>query len=154
MKAAWLILTLLMIFNLTAVSQQGKCYQTVQLNCGDTIVDYLTLKEKRNLFKLQVRYEQLKAEVEYLREVGKVDSVQIVKLNKDFEELRYQLELSHTASDYYKSAYDNMYASNKRLTRQIRLIRAKGIMSSVLGSVGAFGAGVGVTFLILKYANN
>lgn len=124
------------------------------VKCGDTITDYLTAKEKRNLFKLQLRYEQLKAEVEYLREVGKVDSSQIANLNKDFAALRYQLELSHTASNYYKSAYDNMYASNKRLTRQIRLIRAKGIMSSVLGSVGAFGAGVGVTFLILKYANN
>ena len=154
MRAVWLILILLTICNLTAHSQQGKCYQTVQVSCGDTIADYLTLKEKKNLFKLQVKYEQLKAEVEYLREVGKLDSSQIMNINKDFAALKYQLELSHTASDYYKSAYDNMYASNKRLTRQIRLIKAKGIMSGVLGSVGAFGAGVGVTFLILKYANN
>jgi hypothetical protein len=114
----------------------------------------LTLKEKKNLFKLQVKYEQLKAEVEYLREVGKLDSSQIVNLNKDFAALKYQLEQSKVAVGYYQSSFDKMLESNRRLTMQIRLLKAKFVFTGVFTSVGAFGAGVGVTFLILKYANN
>lgn len=122
----------------------------MQVSCGDTIADYLTLKEKKNLFRLQVKFEQLKAEVEYLREAGKVDSVQIHKLNNDFAALKYQLEQSKVAAGYYQSSFDKMLESNRRLTRQIRLLKAKSVLAGTLGAVGAFGAGVGITFLILK----
>lgn len=124
------------------------------VRCGDTIVDYLTAKEKKNLFKLQVKFERLKAEVEYLREVGKLDSVHIVELDKDFKALQYQLEQSKVAIGYYKDAYEKMYSANKRLTRQIKLIRIKNALGGTLGAVGSFGAGVGITFLIMKYAHN
>lgn len=151
MKVGWLIL-ILSILSLTVRSQSSKCYQTVQVSCGDTIVEYLNAKEKRNLFKLQVKFEQLKAEVEYLREVGKLDSSQIVNLNKDFDALKYQFEQSKFASGYYKDAYEKIYSANKRLTKQIKLIRIKNALGGTLGVVGSFGAGVGITFLILKYS--
>lgn len=150
MKAVWLILILLLTFNLTAVSQSERCYQTVQVNCGDTIVDYLTIKEKKNLFKLQVKFEQLRAEVEYLREVGKVDSAHIVKLEGYLRAMDTNIDLCEEASYNYRAAYLELQKSNKVLQRQIRLAKARGWIGGVFGGLGAFGAGVGVTFLILK----
>lgn len=150
MRASWLTLILLTTFNLTALSQSEKCFQTVQLKCGDTIADYLTLKEKKNLFKLQVKFEQLRAEVEYLREVGKIDSAHIAKLQGYVKAMDANIDLCQESAYNYRAAYIELHKSNKVLERQIRLIKARGWIGGIFGSLGAFGAGVGITFLILK----
>lgn len=150
MKRAWPLLILLVTFSLTVLSQSGKCYQTVQVKCGDTIVDYLTAKEKKNLFKLQVKFEQLRAEVEYLREVGKVDSAHIVKLQGYVKAMDSNIDLCEESAYNYRAAYIELQKSNKVLERQIRLIKARGWIGGIFGGLGAFGAGVGITFLILK----
>jgi len=151
MKAVWLILTL-WTFNLTALSQSEKCYQTVQVNCGDTIADYLTIKEKKNLFRLQVKFEQLRSEMEYLRQMEKVDSLHIVKLENYLNAMDANIDLCESANYNYKQAYNELNKANKLLSKQLRLTKAKGIIGGVMGSIGAFGAGVGVTFTILKLA--
>lgn len=150
MKAVWLILTL-WTFNLTALSQSEKCFQTVQVKCGDTIVDYLTAKEKKNLFKLQIKFEQLRSEVEYLHEVGKVDSLHIVKLEGYLKAMDANIDLCEQSNEQYKNAYNELNAANKQLKRQIRLTKVKSWAAGVAGGIGAFGAGVGITFLILKF---
>lgn len=150
MKRAWPLLILLVTFSLTVLSQSGKCYQTVQVKCGDTIVDYLTAKEKKNLFKLQVKFEQLRAEVEYLREVGKIDSAHIAKLQGYVKAMDANIDLCEESAYNYRAAYIELQKSNKLLERQIRLIKARGWIGGIFGSLGAFGAGVGITFLILK----
>lgn len=122
----------------------------MQVKCGDTIADYLTVKEKKNLFKLQVKFEQLRAEVEYLREVGKVDSLHIVKLEGYLKAMDTNIDLCEAANDNYKQAYNELNKANRLLSKQLRLTKAKGIIGGVMGSLGAFGAGVGVTFTILK----
>lgn len=152
MKAVWLILILLVTFRLTVHSQSEKCYQTVQVKCGDTIADYLTVKEKKNLFKLQVKFEQLRSEVEYLREVGNVDSLHIVKLESYLKAMDTNIDLCEAANLNYKQAYNELNKANKLFSKQLRLTKAKGIIGGVMGSIGAFGAGVGVTFTILKLA--
>lgn len=151
MKAVWLIL-ILWTFNLTALSQYEKCFQTVQVKCGDTIADYLTVKEKKNLFKLQVKFEQLRSEVEYLREVGKVDSLHITKLEGYLKSMDSNIDLCEAANDNYKQAYNELNKANKLLSKQLRITKAKGIIGGVGAALGAFGAGVGVTFTILKLA--
>lgn len=122
------------------------------MNCGDTIADYLTIKEKKNLFKLQIKFEQIRLEVEYLREVGKVDSLHIVKLEGYLKAMDANIDLCEEANYNYKAAYSELDKSYKLLNRQLRLTKAKGIIGGVMGSIGAFGAGVGVTFVILKLA--
>lgn len=151
MKAVWLIL-ILWTFNLTALSQSEKCFQTVQVKCGDTIADYLTAKEKKNLFKLQVKFEQLRSEVEFLRQIEKVDSLHIVKLENYLNAMDANIDLCEAANSNYKQAYNELNKANKLLSKQLRLTKAKGIIGGVMGSIGAFGAGVGITFTILKLA--
>lgn len=122
----------------------------MQVKCGDTIADYLTVKEKKNLFKLQVKFEKLRSEVEYLREVGKVDSLHIAKLEGYLKAMDSNIDLCEAANDNYKQAYNELNKSNKLLSKQLRLTKAKGIIGCVMCSIGAFGAGVGITFTILK----
>lgn len=131
-------------------SQSERCYQTVQVKCGDTIADYLTLKEKKNLFKLQIRLEQLHSEVEYLREAGKIDSTQIDLLNGYYSELMNNFNLFQISNDNYRKGIDAYENTIKGLRRQMRLNKVKSWAAGVAGGVGAFGAGVGVTFIILK----
>lgn len=150
MKRAWPLLILLAIFSLTAHSQSAKCYQTVQVKCGDTIVDYLTAKEKKNLFKLQVKLEQLHAEVEYLRAAGKTDSAYIEKLQGYLRAMDSNIDLLEASNTNYKQAYGLLQENTRRLNRQIKLLKARAWLGGVFGAVGAFGAGVGVTFLLLK----
>jgi hypothetical protein len=88
--------------------------------------------------------------VEYLREVGKVDSAQIVKLNGYLRHMDATIDLCEESNYHYKSAYTELQKSNKILQKQIRMAKARGWIGGVFGSVGAFGAGVGITFLILK----
>lgn len=132
------------------LSQPGKCYQTVPVKCGDTIADYLTLKEKKNLFKLQVKLEQLHAEVDYLRQAGKADSAYIVKLQGYLAAMDNNIDLLEASNTNYKQAYALLQENSRRLNRQIKLLKARAWMGGIFGAVGSFGAGIGITFLILK----
>lgn len=87
-----------------------------------------------------------------MREVGKVDSLHIVKLEGYLKAMDSNIDLCEAANDNYKQAYNELNKANKLLQRQLRLTKAKGVIGGVVGSLGAFGAGVGVTFTILKLA--
>ena len=104
------------------------------------------------MFRLQVKFEQLRSEVEYLREVGKVDSLHIIKLEGYLKAMDTNIDLCEAANSNYKQAYNELNKANKLISKQLRLTKAKGIIGGLMGSIGAFGAGVGVTFIILKLA--
>lgn len=122
----------------------------MQLNCGDTIIDYLTIKEKRNLFKLQVILEQRTAELAYLRACGRIDSGYVAELNQTINGLTMQVKQALYAKDLSDSAYDEMVKANKAIKRQLTATKVKAWAGGIAGGFGAFGAGVGVAFIILK----
>jgi len=120
------------------------------LKCGDTIVDYLTAKEKKNLFKLQVTLEQMRETVQYLYEAGKLDSLHIERLNATINGLQKQIEQGKKANALMGNAYNSELKIARSLKRELKLTKVKAWLGGVFGTAGAFGAGVGVAFLILK----
>ena len=62
------------------------------------------------------------------------------------------IDLCEAANSNYKQAYNELNKANKLFSKQLRITKAKGIIGGVMGSIGAFGAGVGITFTILKLA--
>ena len=133
-----------------AHSQFGKCYATVQYNCKDSIVDYLTLSEKKNLFRLHITLEKMQAELELWRANGTTDSVYIAKLDNDIDALLQAVDHYRTAYRAQGQALADLEQSIKIMKRQMRLQKGKAWVGGVLGGLATFGAGVGTAFLILK----
>jgi hypothetical protein len=150
MRLTWPLLILFLTAQLTGVSQSGKCYQTVQLNCGDSIADYLTPNEKRNLVKLQLLLEQKQFQVQYLQASAKLDSVHLTQLNQTINQLQQQISLLLAAKDYNDKAYSAMHSAYRKLERQVKLLRFRNTLITSATAVGAFGTGVGIAFLIFK----
>ena len=150
MRLTWPLLILFLTAQLTGVSQSGKCYQTVQLNCGDSIADYLTPNEKRNLVKLQLLLEQKQFQVQYLQASARLDSVHLTQLNQTINQLQQQISLLLAAKDYNDKAYLAMHSAYRKLERQLKLLRFRNVLITGATAVGAFGTGVGIAFLILK----
>jgi hypothetical protein len=150
MKAKWLLLILLAIAFLTGSSQSEKCFATVPLKCGDTIVDYLTAKEKKNLYKLQLTLERQKATIEYLESNGRADSCYIDELRGTVSGLETQVAAMLEAKRACDKGFDLLDNAVAKLNRQIKLLKLKNVFVGAFTAVGSFGAGVGVAFVIIK----
>lgn len=135
---------------MTVVSQSAKCYQVINVSCGDTAVDYLTAKEKRNLYKLQVVLEQKSAEIEYLQSNARADSCYMAELNSTVDSLLQQVKEALIAKKYSDNAYLAQLQATRAINRQLKNTRVKAWTAGVITAVGAFGTGVAVTFVILK----
>lgn len=135
---------------MTAISQSGKCCQTVPLTVGDSITDYLTFNEKRNLLKLQLILEQKQQEINYLHASSQLDSAHIVQLTQTAGQLQQQIALLLTAKDYNDKAYSSLHAAYKKLERQLKLLRIRNALVTAAASAGSLATGIGITFLIIK----
>lgn len=122
----------------------------MQLNCGDSIADYLTPNEKRNLLKLQVLLEQKQFQLQYLQASTKLDSAHIFRLNLTISQLQQQISLLLAAKDYNDKAYLSIHTAYRKLEGQVKLLRFRNALITGATAVGAFGTGVGVAFIILK----
>lgn len=122
----------------------------MQFNCTDSIVDYLTLSEKKNLFRLHITLEKMQAELDLWRATSTTDSVYIAKLENDIEALLLAVDHYRTAYRAQGQAISDLEQSVKIMKRQMRLQKAKAWIGGVVGGLATFGAGVGTAFLILK----
>lgn len=145
----WLLILSPMIA-LTVLAQSEKCFATVPYECGDKPVNYLTAKEVKNLLKLQYVLERQRAEIEYLKSNSRADSCYIEELRSTINELTAQVNTALKAKNLSDRSYDSMVDAYAALKRQMRVGKVKSWAAGVAGSLGAFGAGVGVTFIILK----
>lgn len=150
MRLNYWLLILLLLPALAAISQSAVCYQTVPVKCGDTVAEYLTKKEVKNLYKLQLALEKQKLDIEYLQANNQLDSAYIAELRGTIAELEGQVNNALQAKQYSDKAYNEMVKFSNILKRQIRNTKVKAWAGGVMAGVASFGAGVGVAFVILK----
>lgn len=143
-------LILLLTMAVSGLSQSGPCYQTVRVSCRDSIVDYLTLKEKKNLYKLHIKLQQLQNEVAMLSASKNADSTYVQELNGYVNTLLTSIHQYRTAYSSQGTALATAEAQIKTLRKEIRQRKLRSVLGGVLGGLSAFGAGVGTTFIILK----
>lgn len=117
---------------------------------GDTIVDYITLNEKKNLFKLLIALDEYKCTLEYLKANSKLDNARIVKLEATVTELQGVIDGYQSACNSYKEAYSKLDKANKALSRSLKLAKVKGWLGGAFGTIGGIGAGIGVGIAIFK----
>lgn len=143
-------LILFLMVAVSALSQSAACYQTVRVSCRDSIVDYLTLKEKKNLFKLHIKLQQLQAEVAMLKSCKETDSTYVNELSGHINNLTIAIHQYKTAYAAQGNALAAAEAQIKTLRREIRQRKIKGILGGVLGGLTGLGTGIAVTFLALR----
>lgn len=122
----------------------------MRVNCHDSIVDYLTLKEKKNLFKLHIQLQTLQNEVAMLRATTHADSTYVAELNGHINTLLLSIRQYKTAYAAQGNALQAAEAQIKSMRREIRQRKLRGLLGGIFGGLSAFGAGVGTTFILLK----
>jgi len=113
-------------------------------------VDYLTLKEKKNLYRIHIALQRLQAEVEMYKARTVQDSLYIADLRHTLNQMSAAITNYENGIVAHSDAIDGLKKIIATQRREIRLLKAKAWLGGVLGGVTAFGAGVGTAFLILK----
>lgn len=150
MRLNYWLLILCLLPALAALSQSAVCYQTVPVKCGDTVAEYLTQKEVKNLYKLQLALKKQRLDIEYLQANSELDSAYIEQLRGTIADLETQVQQALLAKEFSDKAYKEAMQFSAVLKKQIRNTKVKAWAGGVFGAVGAFGTGVAVTFVILK----